>query len=587
MTEDRQTLTPELRAAAETWRDDDPDPVTRAEVDGLLEAGDHTELAERFGTRLEFGTAGLRGLMGAGPNRMNRALVRRVTAGLAAYVLEHVEGAAERGVVVGYDARHHSLEFAREACGVLAGAGIRVHVFPGTATTPRTAFTCHALNAAAAVVVTASHNPPEYNGYKVYWENAAQIIPPHDRGISATIDRVGLLSGVPVEEEATARERDLWRDVPADLGSAYLERVAGLCVSPQGRRDFGIVYTPLHGVGAADMEAAMAKAGFQGLRTVPAQAEPDGDFPTVSFPNPEEPGAMDLALEQAEQENALLVLGNDPDADRLAVAIQEPGGGYRKLSGNAIGAMLGHYLLTRSNFSKTPLVCTTIVSSSILSKMAADLKAAYAELLTGFKWIANKAMDMEATGAYEFVFGFEEALGYTVGDLVRDKDGVGAGVVFADMVGWCLSHKMHPLAYLDSIYTAYGYHAGGQRSLTLPGQEGSAQIQEMMTALRQNPPGDIAGSPVVEISDLQAGVRRRLDSGKEHPVELPASNVLRYLTENGTRLLVRPSGTEPKIKFYVETVTDATGGPTPAEAQARVEEILSAVVELVHPSSSQ
>ena len=570
----------ELLAVAREWLAEDPDPVTREDLQQLLADENLDELRERFGARLAFGTAGLRGLLGAGPGRMNRALVRRVTAGLAAYLADTVPGAREAGVVVGHDARRMSPEFAADTVAVLAGAGFKVHRFPGNVTTPLSAYAVTALGACAGVVVTASHNPPEYNGYKVYWGNGAQIIPPHDTGIAAAIDRVGPLEDIAVPEGDALEATGLVHPVPGTVTADYRAKVIALARHPEAPRDFPIVYTPMHGVGRDDVVAVFDTAGFSGLRVVPAQGEPDGAFPTVRFPNPEEPGALDLALELAEQTEADLVLANDPDADRLAVAVRTEDG-FRTLSGNDIGALLGHYLLEGPEDPKR-LVCTTIVSSRILGRLAAARGARYAETLTGFKWIANKALEEEAANGARFVFGFEEALGYTVSDLVRDKDGVGAALVFADLVAHLRSLDETVLDLLDRIHAEFGVHAGSQRSLTRPGSAGAAEITAMMDSLRADSPKEIAGAEVVREADVKTGTERDRATGETRTLDLPSSDVLRWELADGTRVLVRPSGTEPKIKFYVETVTPVGEKQSVAEArtagEARTHEVLDAVV---------
>ncbi|RKX29002.1 MAG: phospho-sugar mutase, partial [Verrucomicrobia bacterium] len=371
------TASQDLITIARTWLAEDPDPTTRAELQAILDAGDMSELGERFGTRLEFGTAGLRGVIGAGPNRMNRSLVRRVTAGLARYLLAEARDAAGRGVVVGYDGRRMSREFAEDTASVLAGAGIRVHRFQDVATTPLTAYAVTALDAAAGIVVTASHNPPEYNGYKVYWENGAQIIPPHDAGISKAIDRVGTLDSIDRVEPDDARAAELVLPVPDSVGEDYFRSVLDLQLHTDTPREFPIVYTPLHGVGGASVAEVFSRAGYTGFQIVPQQAEPDGEFPTVNFPNPEEPGAMDLARDLAATAGADLILANDPDADRLAVVVRDTDGALQPLTGNQIGTLLAHYLLTQGDTGGDRLVCTTIVSSGILHAMADKFGVAY------------------------------------------------------------------------------------------------------------------------------------------------------------------------------------------------------------------
>ncbi len=424
----------DLRARAQRWIADDPDPATRAELFALLAQPDPsaTDLADRFACTLAFGTAGLRGVLGAGPNRMNRAVVARATWGLARELLESVPGAAERGVVVGGDARRMSRELSEDVAAILAGAGLRVILFREPVPTPLVGFTVKRLHAAAGVVITASHNPPEYNGYKVYWENAAQIVPPVDARIAAALERAPSARVVVRPALPALRAKGLVSDAPADSEAAYLEAIGSLAVHPAaGDRGLRIVYTPLHGVGDALVRRALAAARFANVQSVPEQQKPDGAFPTVAFPNPEEPGAMDLALALAKATSADLVLANDPDADRLAIAARD-GDELRPLTGNELGVLLGHYLLTERPASKPRVVLASIVSSPLLGRIAADLGVRYEETLTGFKWIANRAIALEREG-YEFVFGYEEALGYCVGNAVYDKDGVSAAALAAEV----------------------------------------------------------------------------------------------------------------------------------------------------------
>lgn len=569
----------ELTELVRAWIADDPDPATRAELEDLLRREDKSELRERFRARLEFGTAGLRGALGAGPGRMNRAVVRRVTAGLARYLVVHVPDVKTRGVVVGRDGRRMSKEFAEDTAAVLAAAGIPAHYFADVAPTPLTAYAVGTLEAAAAVMVTASHNPPADNGYKVYWGNGAQIIPPHDAGISAAIDGVGAVRDIPLMGESEARGRGLWRDVPPAVGEGYLAGVLALRRHPESPTNLTIVYSPLHGVGGAWVRRAFAEAGFSRLRVVAEQAEPDGEFPTVAFPNPEEKGAMDLALDLARREGADLILANDPDADRLAAIVRDRDGAYRPLTGNQIGTLLAYYVLTENAPREGELlVITSVVSSSLLRRMAAELGVHYAETLTGFKWIANKAMELRTARGWRFAFGFEEALGYTVGELVRDKDGIGAAIVFADMAAFCRARGETVLDYLEGIYRRFGLYVSAQRSVTLPGSEGVAAIGRIMEAFRGSPPEAIGGSRIVRRADLRSGEEIDCVTGARSETGLPPSNVIVYELEGGSRILLRPSGTEPKIKYYFEARVSIDPNGLFSEASERGQARLDALI---------
>ncbi len=557
----------QLREKVKGWIAEDPDPATRGQLEALLAQGAHEELAERFSGQLEFGTAGLRGVLGAGPMGMNRAVVRRATAGLGAYLEAMVENAATRGVVVGHDARRMSREFAEEAASTLAGAGILVHLYETMVPTPLVPYAVSQLGAAAGIMVTASHNPPEYNGYKVYWENGAQILQPHDKGISAEIDKVGPLLTLPMPPLDEAREAGLVRSLGAEMEARYLGEIRKLLLHPEVSREVEIVYTPLHGVGGRFTRAALSQAGFTRVTIVEAQFEPDGRFPTVRFPNPEEKGALDLALSLAAERDADLVIANDPDSDRLAIAARDAPGHHVQLSGDQVGALLAYYLLTEKPGGAERAVVTTIVSSSLLSRMAAALGVRYAETLTGFKWIANRALQLEAEGA-ELVMGYEEALGYTLGKSVRDKDGISAATVFAELAAFCKSKGQSVLQYLEEIYRRFGLFQSGQRSVVLPGTSGAAQIKATMERLRASPPQAIGQAPVVAVRDLLTGVRKTASG--ETKIDLPSSDVLVFELADA-RITCRPSGTEPKIKYYFELREQIAEGEPFADARARAE----------------
>ncbi|WP_437893052.1 phospho-sugar mutase [Sorangium sp. So ce124] len=574
---------------AERWLAHDPDPETQSELRRLIDAaragedGVRAELAERFAGPLEFGTAGIRGVLGAGESRMNRAVILRTTAGLARHLLEAIgDKARSAGVVIGYDGRRMSREFAEDTACALAAAGIPSHLSPVPCPTPIAAFAVGHLGAAAGVMVTASHNPPEYNGFKVYWDNGAQIIPPHDTSIATAIDASPPADQVPRMPLDEARRLGLVRDFPEDLERSYLGAIRGLAVRSDGDRDLCIVYTPLHGVGDRLVHRALGEAGFTRVASVPEQAEPDGAFPTVAFPNPEEKGAMDLAFALAKQEGADLVLANDPDVDRLAVAVRRPDGEYEQLTGNQVGVLLGHYLLTEGRAQgadERRLVLASCVSTPMLGVIAAALGVHYEETLTGFKWIANRAMDIERSTGARFVFGFEEALGYTVGPVVRDKDGISAAALVAELAAVRKAEGRTLLDELQAITRKYGLYMSGQRSYTLRGVDGLEKIAAIMAALRKSPPAAIGGVPVVAWRDFEARTRTTSD-GLVEPLVLPPSNVLVYELDGGSRLIARPSGTEPKIKFYFdvreEVAADEPLGDAEARAAARLDALARA-----------
>ncbi len=561
----------DLRARAEQWIADDPDATTQEELRAVLGQPDlaGTDLADRFAGGLEFGTAGLRGVLGAGPNRMNRAVVARATWGLGRVLLEAVPRAAERGVVVAADARRMSPEFAEDVAAILAALGLRVMLFRVPAPTPLVGFTVKRVGAAAGVVITASHNPPEYNGYKVYWENAAQIVPPIDDRVAAAMNCAPPARSIPRPRLDALVSQGLLAAPPDDAERAYVDAIVGLGVHPtEGKRDLRIVYTPLHGVGDALMRRALHQAGFTAVTTVREQQKPDGAFPTVAFPNPEEPGAMDLALALARASRADLVLANDPDADRLAVAVPWAGrrGEYLQLTGNQVGVLLGHYLLTEkgpdeSTTQKPRAVVASIVSSPWLGRIAADLGVRYEETLTGFKWIAARAIELEHAG-YDFVFGYEEALGYCVGSAVRDKDGISAGLLVAEVAAVLRARGLTILDALDRIARRWGVFASAQATVTRKGITGTAAVRAMMDGLRACPPARIGRDEVVAVTDYAVGRRTVRASGRGARIEmlsLPPSNVLAYDLASGARIIARPSGTEPKAKLYFDVHEEVRG----------------------------
>jgi phosphomannomutase len=567
----------ELRAAVERWIADDPDAGDRAELQGLLDsafggAADSGALAElrgRFAGRLEFGTAGLRGVVAAGPNRMNRAVVRATTAAVAGWLLGGAAGggaggsvggpaggageAAVRGgirVVVGCDARHRSAEFADETARVLAGAGIAVHMLPRPGPTPLLAFAVRHLGASAGVMITASHNPAADNGYKLYLSDGAQVIPPVDAEVEARIAALGPLSQMLVADPDSpliTRHGD-------DIAKAYLDAVVAVAAgSLVERPDLNVVYTPMHGVAGDLMLRAMAQAGFAAPQVVAAQARPDPDFPTVAFPNPEEPGALDLALADAVRLGADLLIASDPDGDRLAVAARRPGqglAGWVVLTGDQVGALLGASLLDWTAGDAHPgnrLVASTIVSSTLLSKIAATAGARYAETLTGFKWIVRAGDDVPGA---RFVFGYEEALGYAVGDVVRDKDGIGAALAMLRLAAEAKATGRSVLERYDELESAHGVHLTSQVTLRTTDQA------EIMGRLRADPPAEFGGLPVTAVVDLAAG-----DGARDGPG--PTANVLIFRLP-GARVVLRPSGTEPKIKCYIEITEPLAGRSLPA-----------------------
>lgn len=566
----------ELREAIDGWLAGDPDPQTRAELQALVRAEQLGELAERFGRPVAFGTAGLRALMGAGPARMNRAVVRRATFGLARWLAHSVPDAAQRGVVVARDGRHHSVEFSAETASVLAAAGIPAWLFPTGTPTPLAAFAVTALGAAAGVVVTASHNPKGYNGYKVYGPNGAQVLPAEEEAIAKHMADAGPANAIPTLAEQDARAKGLLREVGPQVRERYLDAILAQCRHPAEGRDVVLCYTAMHGVGGSLALQALQRAGFSRVHVVAEQQLPDPEFPTVEFPNPEEPGALDRARRLAEVVGAELVLANDPDADRLAVAIRTRRGELRQLTGNEVGVLLGYYLLTQGKRPVRPLVLATVVSSTQLGHIARALGADYEETLTGFKWIANAALARAAKGAH-FVFAYEEALGYAVGPAVHDKDGMGAAVAMADLAGWARARGATVADVLEEVAQKYGVYASLQRSVTLPGASGVTTIASVMRGFREDAPERIAERRVLAVQDYAAG--RRTAGGESRALELPRSNLLAFELAGGARVMLRPSGTEPKLKLYVEAYEVPAAGEAVDAVRVRVEATVAALGE--------
>jgi phosphomannomutase len=530
----------ELIARAKAWLAEDPDAETRDELAKLVDAEDVTELAARFSGTLQFGTAGLRGELGAGPMRMNRSVVIRAAAGLAAYL--KAQGQTGGLVVIGYDARHKSADFARDTAAVMTGAGLRAAVLPRPLPTPVLAYAIRHLGAVAGVEVTASHNPPRDNGYKVYLGDGSQIVPPADAEIAAEIDAVRALADVPRPDSG-------WEILDEGVLDAYLARTDAV-LAEGSARTARTVYTAMHGVGKDVLLAAFARAGFPEPVLVAEQAEPDPDFPTVAFPNPEEPGAMDLAFAAARAAEPDLVIANDPDADRCAVAVRS-GADWRMLRGDEVGALLAEHLVRRG---ARGVFAESIVSSSLLGRIAEGAGLPYEETLTGFKWIAR---------VEGLRYGYEEALGYCVDpDGVRDKDGITAALLITELASELKERGRTLLDLLDDIAVTYGLHATDQLSVRV---EDLSVIANAMRRLRERPPTELAGLAVTRAEDLTLGTDR-----------LPPTDGLRY-TLDGARVIVRPSGTEPKLKCYLEVVVPVGGhGDLPA-AHAKAAGLLTAI----------
>jgi phosphomannomutase len=558
-----------LLEQARQWVAGDPDPTTRDEIRGLIDQNDLDGLEQRFLPEITFGTAGIRGTVGAGPARMNRAVVIRTTAGLAAVLNEGNPGP----VIVGFDARPTSRGFAEDVAGVLAASAIKVVFFPAPTPTPLVAFTAKVMGAAAAVVITASHNPPQDNGYKVYGANAAQIIPPLDTEISARIRESAPANQIPMIDDPLGPGTGMVTLAPGDIFDRYRAEVDQARPRPTGS-DLKIVYTPLHGCGGHTVSRLLETAGHRNMIRVAEQYEPDGTFPTVSFPNPEEKGALDLAIATARRESADLIIANDPDADRLA-AVMPLTGEWRALSGNDLGCLLGDFTLSHSRVTR-PIVVSSLVSSPMLGRIAEARGARHESTLTGFKWIVNAGLALEAAGEGTFLYGYEEALGYTIGKVVRDKDGMSAALVFCDLVETLRARGESVWDQLLSLWREVGIWASAQHSLTVAGANGSEQSRGAIETLGTTPPAQVCGLGVAGVTDYRVGAQTR-------PFWLGAQDLIELSFGSAGRALVRPSGTEPKIKVYVD-LTQPAGRDPMAQQMAlgdRALEVAAAIADVI------
>lgn len=550
---------------AERWLADDPDPATRRELKQLLDRNDLDALHDCFDTSLAFGTAGFRGPLGPGPNRMNRVTVIRTTAGLCAWLRQQLPNAVERGICVGFDGRRMSREFAADAAGVIAGAGFQVWMLDDEMPTPVLGFSVLQTGAAAGVMITASHSPPAYSGYKVFWGNGAQIIPPHDVGIAQEIAGIDSASNVPrwTRHQAIAQGR---MQAVNDLVERYRERVGALVGPPSEARRLPIAYTALHGVGDQLVRTILGGAGFSGLESVASQAQPDGRFPTVDLPDPQEPGAMKQVLALAKKIGAELVLANDPDADRLAVAAASHDG-YEVLEGNDVGCMLANDLLEKTKGEPKRLVVSPIVGSPLLGKIAEAHGARWEQTLSGHRWINHRAIEIEAEG-YLYIIGYDEALGYGATTFVRDKDGISAALLVADLAARCKARGSTLLDQREAMWRRYGLYLSRQISEVFGGGDAREKMVAVMNRYRDDLPWQIADLEVEACLDVKKGVRILRDKS-EAPLELPESDLLVLELEGGHRAMLRPSRTEPELEYCVDVRIEIAAGEDVEAARQR------------------
>ena len=531
------------------------DEATKAELKAI--EGDENEIKERFYMDLEFGTAGLRGIIGAGINRMNIYVVRRATQGLANYIIK--QGAADKGVAIAYDSRNMSPEFAMEAAMTLAANGIKAYKFESLRPTPELSFAVRELGCVAGINITASHNPPEYNGYKVYWEDGAQFTPPHDKGVTEEVLAIEDLSSVKTTDEASAIAAGKYEVIGKEIDDKYIAQVKAQVVNQKAidemQDQIRIVYTPLHGTGNIPARRVMKEIGFTHVYVVPEQELPDGNFPTVSYPNPEAKDAFELGLKLAKEKDADLVLATDPDADRLGVYVKDAKSGeYIPLTGNMSGSLLCEYVLSQKQAEgKIPTdgqVVKSIVSTNLIDAVAKAYGAELIEVLTGFKWIGKQILKNETTGTGTYLFGMEESYGCLIGTYARDKDAISATAALCEAAAYYKQKGMTLWDAMVAMYEKYGYYKDSVKSIGLSGIEGLAKIQSIMETLRNNTPAEVGGYKVVSARDYKLDTIRDMETGAVKPTGLPASNVLYYDLEDGAWICVRPSGTEPKIKFY-------------------------------------
>jgi len=556
-----------IQARIKEWTGNEYDEKTREEIQKLVNSNNEKELIDRFYTDLEFGTGGLRGKIGAGTNRMNIYTVGRASQGLANYIINQGEEAKAKGVVIAYDSRRFSVEFALTTALIMAGNEIKAYLFKELRPTPLLSFAVRKLNAIAGVVITASHNPPEYNGYKAYWSDGGQVVPPVDKGIINEANKIKDIKDINKLSKDEAINKGLLKIIEDEIDKEYLAYLKNLSVNPEINqkigRDLRIVYTPLCGTGITLVPKALKDWGFKNVLLVEEQAKPDGNFPTLKYPNPEEREALELALKKAEETDADLILATDPDADRLGIAVRDDDNQLILLSGNQIISLITYYMLSqlksKNKLPKNGVVIKTIVTTDLVKAIADDFHTETEEVLTGFKYIGEKMLKYELAGTpnkpiKEYICGGEESYGYLVGKEVRDKDAIVASCIIAEISAYQKSKGNTIYDLLNDLYKKYGYYYEELKSLNLEGKEGLEKIQKIMETFRKSPPKEIAGFKVKMISDITTGEAKEISTNKVvKTYDLPKSNVLIFELESHTKIVARPSGTEPKIKFYFMT----------------------------------
>ena len=538
------SLEQEVLEKAKAWTAAPFDENTISHTQRLIDKGGD-DLIDAFYKDLDFGTGGLRGIMGVGTNRVNRYTFGMATQGLANYINQQF-GAGGNKVAIAHDSRNNSKEFAQQVAEVLAANNIKVFLFEDLRPTPSLSFAIRHLDCQAGIVITASHNPPEYNGYKVYWNDGGQLVPPHDKGVIAEVRKVAV-DGVKFDYDPKLIEI-----IGENVDKAYLDAVKALSLSDDGKKDLKIVFTSIHGTSIVMMPPALKNSGFEHVHIIEEQAEPNGNFPTVKSPNPEEAEALDMAVQKAREIDADLVIGTDPDSDRVGLAVRDNKGEIRLINGNQAASVLIYYLLenwkSKGKLNGKQFIAKTIVTSDLLDKMAEHYGVGCPNVLTGFKWIANIIRDKE--GELDFIGGGEESYGYMVGDFVRDKDAIASGVMLAEAAAWAKAKGSSFYNTLLDIYVKFGYYQEALVSITKKGRKGAEEITTMMETYRNNTPREIGGEKIVEMLDYQSLKKTNLSNGETSVIDLPKSNVIQFITDKDSKITARPSGTEPKIKYY-------------------------------------
>ena len=539
-------ISSEIKSKIDSWLNGSYDNDTKNKIKEMIDNEEEKELIDSFYKDLEFGTGGLRGIMGVGSNRMNNYTVGMATQGLANYVLSQKKDDSTLSVALGFDSRNNSKEFANRVAEILSSNGMNVYLYDDIRPISLLSYAVRKLNCMAGIVITASHNPKEYNGYKVYWSDGAQVISPHDKNIIDEVSKVKV-------EDIKLGDASRVKIIGEEIESAYIDELKNYLVSPlliKKHSDIKIVYTPIHGSGYKVVPTALKSVGFNSIISLEDIQKPDGNFPTVESPNPEEAKALKMAIDKAKEVNAELVMGTDPDCDRMGCAILNSKNEYEILSGNQIGSLFAYYILSnKKNIGKNPYIVKTIVTTELAKSIAESFNIDIYDTLTGFKWIADK---IENKKDATYLLGFEESFGYLINENVRDKDGVSSCVMLAEIAAYCKEKSISIIDYLDSVYEKYGFYYEETVSITKKGSDGAKEINDMMSYYRNKTISDIEGIKVVKSFDYENKVAYDNNTNEKKNIDLPKSNVLQYILEDSTKITVRPSGTEPKIKFYFE-----------------------------------